>query len=894
MGKSMLGIGALALGGFGLAVASAASFEKILSGVKAVLNGTEADMEKLRQKAFDLGRTSQFSSKEVAAGFEDMAKAGLNASEILGGAADAAVALASAAGNMKLDTAAEIMVNAMRTFELGAGDLTHVADVLAGAANASTVEVDDLAVSLRYAGAVAHTQGVSIDELSTALAILGDRGIRGSTAGTSLRGVLLSLTGTSGPAKDALRELGIITNDGANAFFTAEGKMKSLAEVSQILQDKTKGLSQQQKTQAFNTIFQRRAMASALVLAQEGAAGFAKYTAEIQKISAADVAAIKLDNLAGRFKILKSSVQTLLIQFGEAFQATLQGWVEKLTKVVNWISSLDDGTKKVIAQVILAIGVFSTIAGTVLLFTSAMIKAYRTTKDLIAGVKLISAALKLMGTSLLANPVFLVIAGLVALGIALFVAYKKSESFRKIVDGLWQSLQKLWDSVSGAGVAAWHALNTAFDAVVGAGKKVIDWVKNNWDILVAILTGPAGTVLLVWRRFGDEIKNGIKVALDAVVGFFTALPGRIIGFISAVISAVVGLGSRMLGAITTGVPAAIDAFRDFMAKLPYWAGYAIGFAIGAIVKFGIDLVTNTIEFGGKFIEAVVQFFSQLPTRVSEFVTAAFNHITKWIADSLTKVGEFGSNFIAKVVEFFSQLPGRVAGFLVETYNKITQFTRDAIAKAIEVGSGVLNKIVEFVSQLPGKVGGFLGDTATRLKNSSLDFLVAAVTLGKNIFDGLWDQIKGLPGLVGDLLSKIIKAIKERIQDGFNAVREFAKGLWDGFKKGLGISSPSYIEEAMFAMTANVGREITTLQGQIKQLQGLGNGITAHSPEIGLGIAESAGVVSSSKLAASSSAVNAKNPEVAGGDVINITGADERSALDISRQIMFDKRVRISS
>lgn len=813
-GKSFLGVGALALGGFAVAVGAAASFEKSLSGTRAVLGGTEQDMENLRKKAFDLGRSSQFTSKEVADGFESMAKAGLHATDIMGGAADAAVVLASAAGDMNLDQASEIMVNAMKTFGLGAKDLGHVADVLAGAANASTVDVDDLAVSMKYAGAVAKTQGVSIDALSTAFAILGDRGIKGSTAGTSMRGVLLSLSPTSKKAAQALKDLGIITKDGANQFFNAKGEMKSLGEVSQILQDHTKGLSQEQKTQAFNTIFQRRAMASALILSEQGAAGFKKYSDEISRVSAAKVAADKLDNLAGRVKILKSSVQTLVIQFGEIFQKMLQGWAEKAIVVVNWLSNLSDGTKKAIVIIVVAVGVLATIIGTMLLAVSAAIKVYKAFKDLQRGIALITKAVKLLNLSFLTSPVFLIIVALVALGVALFVLYKKSETFRNIVDSLWQSLQKVWDSITNAGVAAWHAFQAGVDIVTGAVSAIINFVKANWvDIIAVLFLGPIGIIMVAWRHFGDDFLNFIGNVISSVVGFLMDLPGKA---------------------------------AAALAQLPYAVGYVIGLVLGTIIKFALDGVRFMVEMGPKFIAAIVGFLTQLP--------------------------------------------GKVASFLYSAFLKLGEFERNALSAAARIGAGILKGIVDFLLKLPGRAFDLLTSVVSTIAGFYLTMFTGAANLGKAIFTAFIDQVTSLPGRMGGILVNIIKAIKDKITDGFNAVKDFASGLWNGFKKGLFGSPRTKIEYAVEAMTDTVGTETARLASQVKQIQRLSNGISDLSPSASLGLAQGAGIL---KAAGSTLAPfpTAAAP-VQEGDTFNITGADTKTALQLSQEIMFEKRVNV--
>jgi len=234
MADRMLLLGGAAIAGFGYAVKAAADFETQMSRFKAVSDTSEKDLERVRQKALQLGRDSAFGAKQVAEGFVEIAKSGATATEVLAGLGDAAVYLA-AAGEIDMALATEILINAMRQFNIEAKDAGHIADLLAGAANASTSEVDDLANSLKYAGPVAAMAGISIEDTATVLAMFANAGIKGSQAGTTLRGVILGLAANTPKAEKTLRSLGIVTLDGANAFFDLEGKLKPLPEVFQIL-----------------------------------------------------------------------------------------------------------------------------------------------------------------------------------------------------------------------------------------------------------------------------------------------------------------------------------------------------------------------------------------------------------------------------------------------------------------------------------------------------------------------------------------------------------------------------------------------------------------------------------------------------------------------------------
>lgn len=441
MGKGLLVTGAIGAAAFVGVVKAAADFEQIMSAVGAVSGASEKQMGKLRDTALDLGIKTKYSAKEVAAAMEDLVKAGVSVEDVVGGAAEATTMLAAAAGEELpggITQGAEIIANAMKTFEASAEDLTHFSDVLVGAAASSTINIEDLATTLKYAGPIAHELGINIDDLSATIAILGDRGIKGSTAGTSLRGVLLSLTPSSKKATKAMKDLGYITEDGKNQFYDLKGNLKSMPEVMQVLQNGLKGLSKQQKVAAFNAIFQRRAMNSALVLAGQGAKGFDKYAESIKKTSAADIAAKKMDNLHGAIEILKSSVETLAIKAGTSLLGMLKGVVEWVTKVVNWFAALNPKTLELALKIIAISSAIAIALGSGLLFLSFLLKMYRAFVEVKAAMLLFGNALKI---SFLANPVFLVIAAIVALGAAFYLAYTKSESFRKFVDGLIDTLQ---------------------------------------------------------------------------------------------------------------------------------------------------------------------------------------------------------------------------------------------------------------------------------------------------------------------------------------------------------------------------------------------------------------------------------------------------------------------
>lgn len=332
-GAALAGIAGLTAG-LGASVAAATSFESQMSAVKAVSGATAGEMAQLQGLALQLGKDTSFSAKEAAQGIEELVKAGISIGDVMGGAASASLSLA-AAGAVSVADAAEIAANAMNQFGLQGKDLAGVADLIAGAANASAIDVGDFKFSLAAVGAVANTVGFSFKDTATAIALLGQAGIKGSDAGTSLKTMLLNLQPSTKEQTKLFRELGLITASGANAFFDASGKVKSMAEVAGILQNALKGMTQQQKLATLETIFGSDAIRAAAVFANEGAEGFNEMVAAMGKVTADEVAKERLNNLKGSLEQLTGSLETAAISAGLKFTPALKGIVDGATALVN-------------------------------------------------------------------------------------------------------------------------------------------------------------------------------------------------------------------------------------------------------------------------------------------------------------------------------------------------------------------------------------------------------------------------------------------------------------------------------------------------------------------------------------------------------------------------------
>lgn len=354
-------------GGAGLAgaITSAASFEQRIDAIRAVSGATEAQMQKVSEKALQLGADTVFSAGESASAIEELVKAGISLEDVLTGAADATVNLA-AAGDITLAAAAEIAANAINNFNLKGRDTAHVADMIAGAANASSISVGDFGSSLQQAGAVAALSGLNIDDLSVAIAEMGKAGIKGSDAGTSIKTFLLNLQPTTERQKKLFDDLGLSVGETGNAFFDASGNVRSMAEIQQVLADAVQGMTRQQKLQTLEILFGQDAIRAAAVLADEAGAGYNAMAESMSKVKAADVAMIRLDNLRGSLEQLRGSVESAAIAIGTPLLGAVRMVVDAATWAVNVFNNLPKPVQDVIA-VMLGVGAATALFGGVLI-----------------------------------------------------------------------------------------------------------------------------------------------------------------------------------------------------------------------------------------------------------------------------------------------------------------------------------------------------------------------------------------------------------------------------------------------------------------------------------------------------------------------------------------------
>jgi TP901 family phage tail tape measure protein len=315
-------------------ISAAKDFNQAMADLKAVSGATAIEMGKLSAQAIKAGAATKFSANEAAQGQIALSKAGLTATQIMGGGLQTALALA-AAGDIEVGQAAEMAANAMKLFNLQGKDLSGVADAMATAANTTTADVGDFAIALSQGGAAAKQAGLSFKDTMVVLEALAEQGVKGSDAGTSLKTALLSLAAPVGDGAAAIKKYGL-------EFFKSNGEIKSAAGLAGELNSKLGGLNKQQRTAVLQAIAGRDGFRTLAAMMDTGAPKVARMRKELDKVgSAAKVAADRQDSLSGDVEQLTGSIETLQIKAMGKVVPMLRQAAQSTTGFIN---ALGDGS----------------------------------------------------------------------------------------------------------------------------------------------------------------------------------------------------------------------------------------------------------------------------------------------------------------------------------------------------------------------------------------------------------------------------------------------------------------------------------------------------------------------------------------------------------------------
>lgn len=253
------------------AVKSAASFEQEMKGVQAVSGDTDAETAALSKEILKLSQNYDLSANEIAQAAREIEKSGVELGTYREQIIKAALNLSILTrGELSTAKAATFLGGTMTAWGIQGNEVNRITNALTIAANASAISVNDLIRSFQQATSIADFLGFSFEDITAALALMGQEYMRNSDAGTSLKQMMLRLMGPSGKAADLLNEYGINLHN-------ASGETYPFIEIVKQL-DKAFGdeavalgrITEAERNKALATIFGSDAGRSAALIAMKG------------------------------------------------------------------------------------------------------------------------------------------------------------------------------------------------------------------------------------------------------------------------------------------------------------------------------------------------------------------------------------------------------------------------------------------------------------------------------------------------------------------------------------------------------------------------------------------------------------------------------------------------
>lgn len=300
----------------------ASTYDNIAKTTKNILQthdkgvGFEGRFNEMNQLMRQVGVETKYTAPQVASAGKFLAMAGFNVDQIKH--AIRPISDIALVGDTDLGETADVVTNIMTAYEIPAKQMDNTADILTMTFTKTNTTLLELAESFKYAGTVAHQSGLDFETASAAFGVLGDAGIKGSHAGTTLRMMLLNMMNPTKRGQEAWDILGINTKD-------KNGNLRNLSDILSDLHEKQQTMSAGDFSTLINKMFR--------VTAAPGALALINNVAKMQEVTGLNKKSMGLASDLADEK--KNTIQGLWYQMTSAFTETGMQGFEQMQGVIR-------------------------------------------------------------------------------------------------------------------------------------------------------------------------------------------------------------------------------------------------------------------------------------------------------------------------------------------------------------------------------------------------------------------------------------------------------------------------------------------------------------------------------------------------------------------------------
>ncbi len=728
-------------------VKTAADFETAMSEVKALSGATGKEFKALENKAKEMGAKTSKTAKESAEALKYMSLAGWDARTSMD--ALEPVLRLSEAGALDLGRASDLVTDSMSSLGLESKDLQKYLDQVAKTSSKSNTNIDMLMEAMVLAGGTFRNLNVPLAESNALIGILANRGIKGAESGHSLNSIIVNLTKKSGESAKALAALNL-------SAFDSQGKFKGVANVLKELNEKTKNMTEEQRNM-YLTMIGGKTQINTLNALLDGVGK--EYDDLKGKIEASDGSLKKMaktmqDNLNGQLTRLKSQLEGLAIDLGQALLPYIKRFVDFLSKLADKFKKLSPKTKLVltilgalgvvIPPLVLGLGTLITAIGTVASALSGLAVPIAIALG-IGGIGAVIAKLKFgnlenLKTALeenLLDPVLKIIDKYKILGENTKDITKKIKEMLGLDDKKKKNKKETQIPITSPSVS--ENKKTQLPITSPSGTKQKSKIKapdlSSFDELILKLKTIKDVAIGVFKQIGDVFSNSLKNFdfepikeafenlktaignLDPVlkiigpilVGILSVLAGlanALLNALSPLISLIIDVSALILNFLNGFIALATGDFDRFEEIMVDWGNNIVavftdlwelvkGIFVGFVEGFLTVLLGFTASFGidiGKMINDTVQDFKDM-------FGSIINFALNWKTDLIQKVLDLSVSIAAKIAKMVSDIVGKFEKLKHDTNNKFQEIKKVITDKLSSIAESALKWGKKIIQQL---------------------------------------------------------------------------------------------------------------------------------------------------------------------------------------------------
>lgn len=468
--------------------------------------------------------------------------------------------------------------------------------------------------------------------------------------------------------------------------YDSEGNMRSMNDILGDLNKSMDGMTSEEKSNIISNIFNKTDLSSVNALLANTGDTWDDLQQSIANSGGAaqQMADTQLDNLQGQLTILKSALEGLAISFGELLMPAIKqivGWVQKF---VDWLNGMNEGTKKVVVTVAL----FAAALGPVLIIVGKVISAVGTIMTVvpqIAGViNTVKGAFAALNATMLANPIFLIIAAITALVAAFIYLWNTNEDFRQFWIDLWENIKEV-------AIAVWNAIKEFFVAVWEGIKSVAETV---WNGLRDFFTG-------LW----EGIKNIFTTVVTAISTFLFTAWNTIKTVVTTVFTAIQTFFTTVWNAISTIVTTVVTAIQTFLTTA--WNA----------IKTVITTVLNTIKTVFTTIwNAIKSVITTVVNGIKNTITTVWNNIKSTVSSVVNGIKSAVSNAFSAIWNGIKSTISGIYNTIKGGFDKAVGYIKNLASSAFNWGKDLVMGIVNGIKSCIGAVGDAVSSVADKIRS----------------------------------------------------------------------------------------------------------------------------------------------------------------------------------